>query len=890
MPTRHYTRPFAILIMMIVAYSANVHDLFAATEVVVTRTPKKTRIDNGLVAVDLQRAKGNVILSFKAKNSKGVWSNICKSFKPDFKTHPHGNRFFDTSITSNRYQISEMAADFTIVTNSDDKVVVRITGSSSGADVEHILSLSRGDSFFHNEVCAVLKEPLLDYAMNSFVFNSKNRPEFIHSPTSKKTDHRSGPDRDQVIGDHAFHAPAIILQEGALFVALVPDLTMINQHRVVSPDARRIMKVARNKFSVPIEDDKYTMPTALDLNVVSGLTPKPIFSFGVMDFIIAHHMRYQRINNQSMIRKLNNTQVRYGFDLFLGAKESANIGYQKIARYQWERYGHEFFNNHYHLAMPFNKYVRTIYDVVSKPMNPKVQAPVHGYKNHGVFIDFEMNGKPVGGMVSPLGCLGFGDALWNSEFWNNVRDASGMYHWGKKLKKPKLVDRSRRIINLALEAPQNKDGFFSLVYLAARKKWLRSSLGPSPKITSIFAQNNQVYNVPAMSKTAAHMLEYYMRCEKDPRIVTYLSKYADGLLTRIDKNGCIHSYYTPDMQPIEDLRLSAQPVATMWFLAEIYNVTRKAKYRDGAKKIADYMIQYILPNQKWIDMEPYYSCGQNNLDYMTDREQGLQIRGNLSMFWATKGFAALFRATGDKKYLTAGEQVIDYVSFSQACWNPHYVYTAMPFGGFTVDNGDTATWLDARQCEMVDPFIWYGQTLGRQDLLERGVAAARSSVVLINHPLHKQNDIYRHTNLYGFGLGPENINHEGHNQSAMRTHPSWGECSGIFTGLADADRMLGGGTVNVDNQIAVGVDGLSITSFSLEGNRLTIHIKSKLAALKKPLGLSYDTVLSIIGCVADRTYTVIVNDSAPTEIKGSVLKSLRCRVTPNGKILLLNQL
>ena len=68
----------------------------------------------------------------------------------------------------------------------------------------------------------------------------------------------------------------------------------------------------------------------------------------------------------------------------------------------------------------------------------------------------------------------------------------------------------------------------------------------------------------------------------------------------------------------------------------------------------------------------------------------------------------------------------------------------------------------------------------------------------------------------------ENINHEGHNQSAMRTHPGWGECSGIFTGLADADRMLGGCYVNVESRIAVGVDGLVCGKVSRIGTRFDV--------------------------------------------------------------------
>ena len=122
----------------------------------------------------------------------------------------------------------------------------------------------------------------------------------------------------------------------------------------------------------------------------------------------------------------------------------------------------------------------------------------------------DTTGEPVGGMVSPLGVLGFGDALWNTEFWNNVRDASGMYHWGRKLDMPELVDRAERTINLALQSPQNDAGFFCLVYKAEEKQWLRSSLGPGAPGAqyTIFSKQDQFYNVPAMSKTAAHMLEF----------------------------------------------------------------------------------------------------------------------------------------------------------------------------------------------------------------------------------------------------------------------------------------------------------------------------------------------------------------------------------------------
>jgi len=266
---------------------------------------------------------------------------------------------------------------------------------------------------------------------------------------------------------------------------------------------------------------------------------------------------------------------------------------------------------------------------------------------------------------------------------------------------------------------------------------------------------------------------------------------------------------------------------------------------------------------------------------MIDEHQNLPIRGNLSTHWAAKGFQALYKVSHDKAHLDAGASAVDYLSFSQASWNPHYVYTANPFGGCTVDNVDTATWLDARQCELVQPFIWYGLKLGRQDLVERGIAAARASTVLINHPRHIENGIYPHVNHYGFGLGPENINHEGHNQSAMRTHPSWGECSGVFTGLADAARFTGGGIIDLDLGFAVGTDGINL---SLESRADAVHIQAegRLAKLTRIWEEIYEVELHVRG----KERPIYLNGIRATVEKTAGGSVIRCRVAPNGDVSL----
>jgi hypothetical protein len=283
-------------------------------------------------------------------------------------------------------------------------------------------------------------------------------------------------------------------------------------------------------------------------------------------------------------------------------------------------------------------------------------------------------------------------------------------------------------------------------------------------------------------------------------------------------------------------------------------------------------------------LEQYYSCGNKPFDFRGDSEQGQPARGNLSQFWACEGFASLYRATQDERYLKAGEQCIDYCAFFQCCWDPHFIYTAFPFGGFAVDNADSATMLDARQAEMVEPFAWYGRTLGRQDLLERAVAAARSSVVLINHPRHKENNLYRHTNIYSFGLGPENIDHEGHPQSAMRTSPSWGEGSGVFTGLAEADRELGGVFVDLASGTAVGVDGLRVDRFELDGLVLNLQLVNTLASLSMPWEQPYQTELRVVGAERFEKLTVVINGGKPFDATSQQLARLPISVASNGSV------
>jgi len=811
------------------------------------------------------------------KEHNGEYTEVLRSYNPidDLKEYTMSDtnyaRFYNSGISPKRYLINEQPSSLTYDKKSG---TVTLMGEGEGFSYKQSITFFPEEERIHYKVECMLPDSSLDYVMSTFAFNCDHPPYFVHSPALKYDNEDSNqnrfrivPSQDQIIGDRSFYAPAIILQEENMFAALVPDLNAINENRVVSPDARRTSFIPPNRFGVTIEEDRYTMPAFLDLNVNSGLTSKPILAYGYADAVIGHHMHFNRFNDSSMIRKIDGEQLIYEFDLILAADVEGYGKYADISLFIWNNYGKKVFENHPHLPMPFDEYRRIIDSITFRP-SPylEIDIPVPGYENRGSWLQWEENGVPMGGYRSAINW--WNDKLHNSPFWNNARDAAGFWFWAKENNDTVALDRAHRIINWCLSAPRNEQGLFATLYNAEGKFWGLQFSDPVHGEYRFFLEESRSYDVANMSKTGAHLLDYYLGCEQDQRIVEFLRPYGDWIISVIDERGTVPAYVSEEMVISDILLYSAHPAASLWFLANLYRSTSDSKYLQGAKRIAAYLEQEILPEAKWIDMEQYLSCGFKPLSFTRDRIQNQIARGNLCVIWAAEGFASLAQATGSDRYVKNGLRAVDYLVFTQCSWDPHYIYTAFPFGGFGVDNSDVTSFLDARQAEVVKPLIWYGKKAGRQDLLQRAVAAARSSIVLINHPLHKSNDIYRHTNIYPFGLGPENIDHEGYPQSAMRTHPSWGEGSGVYTGLAEAARGLGGLYINTDKEIAVGVDGLRIMGITFEENQVIVDVESWLSEkyLNEPWEKPYETKLLIEGDVQQ-----IVFNAAKYDVKQNVL-------------------
>ncbi|MDA2929532.1 hypothetical protein MYX84_06230 [Acidobacteria bacterium AH-259-O06] len=849
-------------------------------------------IENTLVKARFTRRAAGVKQQYFARGEREAWTLVLESFHPP-KPRPVSAAplFGDVDVTSDyRLLSADIFESVRILEKTTNQVRVLLSGTQGKDKIEQTVVLKPGQPFFHIEVEVVLggTPARLEYVLSSFAFAGEEAPDFTHAPCLKRAP-------DNVLGDRVFHSPVAVVQKGQPFAALVPDLDLINSQVVYAKGARPIQ--GSRGFRVPIDPERISMPTALDLELKSGMTSSPLLSYGFIDFITEQHVFWRHENQKgAFVRELSSNRLRYGFDLLIGATAPEYRGYQTVSRYLWKRYGAQYFAKPRPQAMPFTEYARVCYPASfayqgdmpqdtkrysqSLPYNPEDSGPLQ------TWLEFELNGRPVGGLRAT-------PSQWYYDiqfmaWWNGVRDALGMYFWGKQ-SDPSLVDKARRIVNLALEAPQDQ-GIFPAVFRFSEKRWMGcywkfpdnydphwnfpQSWQPEA-IPRTWDFNSDYYHVAAASKTGANLLRYLQLCEEEPRILPYLRRYGDLLVEHIDGKGSVPVWFTSDLRPVKELAFNAEGGIHIWFLSELYAATGHSKYLGGAKRIAQFLVENVLPEQRWYDFETFYSCGRKPENFR-DQYTGQWPRCTLSMIWAIDGFASLYQQTRKSAYLDIAQAVADYAAFYQSVWQPHFIVTAYAFGGFTSQNSD-AEWLDMRQSGFAEALVRLGQLTSRQDYLERGIAALRASFALINHPRHIENNIFSTPN-YPLGLSAENIDHEGLPQLPLRSGPDWGEV-GALAAAATITQALGGAYIDTAKRVAVGVDGLYLKEYQISGKKIHVKIENQLRSLPVPYTKPYSVELRIFG-LPPGNYQLIINNEKQRSVTDKELKRLQVEIKP----------
>lgn len=838
-------------------------------------TQEQISIENEDVRATFTRVANGIEQQYYAR-AGDTWTRVVRALRPA-SPRPEGTAplYSDRGVADEkRVLIANSLREMRIERKDSDHASVTLSGGTEAGAFLQTISLESGASYFHIEVSTRLtgNPPRIEYLLSTFLFESE-KVDYTHTPCMKR-------EAADVIADRVFHSPATIFQSGSLVAALAPDLDILKTHVVYAPDARPID--GPRQFRILQPADTITMPVILDVDLQSGLTPYPVFSYGFADYLTQQHMYWRHDNSNGLfVRTLSTNELHYGFDLFVDGRAGKGRGYQKVSRHMWAKYGSHYAREPKPQAMPFSEYAAVCYPAAFEyhgdaPQDTTRYAERKAYdpEHSGAlptWLEFEIDGRPAGG-VRATPSQWYYDVQFMG-WWNNVHLAQGMNYWGRQRNDQSLVEKAQRIVTLAVSAPQN-NGIFPAVYNYKDRTWcgcywkMDTPYNPTvlPKYWD-FASD--YYQTCSSSKTAALLLRYHKHYEPDARIVPFVVPYAQFITTRLDRNGCLPAWFTKELDPVPYLRFNAEGGVHIWFLTELFSVTGEKKYLETARRMADFLTANILPQQRWYDFETFYSCASKP-EATYDPRTGQWPRCTLSMIWAVDGLTSLYEATGDKNILTAAEQVADYLCLYQSVWQPPFIITAYAFGGFISQNSD-AEWLDMRQCLCGEALVRLGVVAGRQDLLERGVAALRSAFSVINHPRHIANGIFP-TPSYPLGITAENIDHEGLPQLPLRSGSDWGE-GGALASAAEVLRQIGAVYVDFSRNNSVGVDGVSVKSARRIDRQLDVEIDNLLARLGMPYENSFAADLLIAGLPGgeyrlsinkDRSIDVSVN--GPTRI------------------------
>ena len=830
-------------------------------------TRQQVVIENEHVRATFTRKANGIDQEYYAR-AGNTWVRVIRAMRPP-TPRPDGTAplYSDRGvIEEKRVLTASFLRDMRVDMNSDDRVSVTLSGSASAGALKQTISLESDANHFHIEVNTLLAgdPPRIEYILSTFLFES-HELDYTHAPCMKR-------EPADVIGDRVFHSPAAIFQSGSLVAALAPDLDILKTHLVYAPDARPIDGPRQFRILQPRET--ITMPVILDADLQSGMTSYPVFSYGFADYLTQQHMYWRHENaNGSFARTLSTSELRYGFDLFIMGQAEKGHGYQPVSRHMWARYGSRYVREPKPQAMPFSEYAAVCYPAAFEyrgdaPQDTKRYSERKPYdpKHSGTlptWLEFEIGGIPAGG-IRATPSQWYYDIQFMA-WWNNVHLAQGMNYWGRQRKDQALVEKARRIISLAVSAPQN-NGIFPAVYNYKDRSWcgcywkMNAPYDPAvlPKYWD-FASD--YYQTCSASKTAALLLRYHKHYEPDARIIPYVVSYGDYIITHLDSNGCLPAWFTRDLRAVPYLRFNAEGGVHIWFLTELFATTGEKKYLNAAQQMADFLLANILPQQRWYDFETFYSCASKP-EATYDQRTGQWPRCTLSMIWAVDGLTRLYESTGNDAILTAAEQVADYLNLYQSVWQPPFIITAYAFGGFISQNSD-AEWLDMRQCLCGEALVRLGVVTGRQDLLERGVAALRSAFSVINHPRHIANGIFP-TPSYPLGITAENIDHEGLPQLPLRSGSDWGE-GGALASVAEVLQQIGGVYVDFEKNTHVGVDGVSVKEVRRTEQRIDIEIDNLLSRLAMPYENSFLTDLLIAGLPRGE-YQLSINKGRSTNI------------------------
>jgi len=570
-----------------------------------------------------------------------------------------------------------------------------------------------------------------------------------------------------VIDQHVFRSPALIAAAAERQITLIPDLDLLG--RGDSP--------VRWYLDLDARSDR----------LVLGLSESEVQEHVL--FVRRPGARYPA------------GEVHIGCFLLASADAAARRNpWRPVLAFLWERWGQAPFEAGQPLPPDLSPYVEHTY-----------RWAFEGWRD-AVWQQLELGGRPVGAPVFIVNQTqspnypGEVDerefrSIWNQAWFSSLRSASGLFRHARRKGDEGLLAKAKMTKELALAAPQ-QGGFFPAVLATEMAEvdvggkklrrsggwgtafWGSSDRNPLNRPAG-GPRNDDIriapFHVLDMSWTALMMLRWYDELEKDERLLAYARRYADSLLGLQRPSGSFPAWLDRDsLEPLAILADSPEAALSATFLFELAALSGEPRYRTAALAAVDFVAREIVPQSRWEDFETYWSCSAYGNDQLIGRKverNNLHKQNSFSMFWTAEALLSAYRATGARSHLELGRRVLDELLMTQASWQPPYMHVSV-LGGFGVMNAD-AEWNDARSSLFAELIIRYGRELSLPEYEQRGLAALRSSFVMMYCPENPRTRAQWEQRFpffgpadYGFMM--ENYGHDG------RTDPA-GLGMGVFT-------------------------------------------------------------------------------------------------------------
>lgn len=565
------------------------------------------------------------------------------------------------------------------------------------------------------------------------------------------------PTQGDVIAQHVFRSPAMLVGSAKGLLAMVPDLDLCG----ANPET----------------------PWYMDMDAGARH-----FWLGLSRTDIPEHVRYQKA--QGMV--LGPGTVELGFYLAWFKDEASLFNpWREVSRFLWERWGHPLYEKGEPSTVPLDNFVEHTY-----------RWAFDTWKE-AVWQEFDINGVRVGApafIVNVTESPNYPSevdlreflSVWNQAWFSSLRAASGVYRYGRRTGKEDLMARARLTKEFTLAAPM-RNGLFPTVYrtemeevevgdkkVSRSKGWQTGYWTNSNRVPEEHGITDRWYNVLDMSWTCLLLVRWHRELEEDPRILPYVEGYAERLLTLQDEEGFFPSWLDPDTEaPSPVLARSPQTSMSVSFLLALAAATGKDHYREAALKAMDAVITHIIPAGQWEDFETYWSCcrlGQDHLGRPFERNAMFK-QCSFSMFWTAEALLSAWQVTNDRKYMDWGQRTLDELSMLQQCWQPPFIHIPA-LGGFGVMNFD-AEWNDSRQTLFAELFLDYAAVTNEKYYRERGIAALKAGFVMMYCPENQEvkalwEKVWPFFGPEDYGFTMENYGHGG------ATSPD-GEGMGNFT-------------------------------------------------------------------------------------------------------------